>query len=353
MKDPLGNRKSGLSAPLVQPPRVAIIIPVRNRAALLEKCLASLASQTFPLNQIEVVVCDDASEEDIERVVPQFRPCFHMIQSLRQPQPKGPAAARNLGVSGSTAPYLIFLDSDTLADPSLVETLAAALDENPTRMGAEARIEPTGKEGPLWDSPVCHQGGRFHSAAIAYRREALVASGGFDETFRLPACEDVDLAMRVLEHGPIYFVSKAVVRHPTRRVTFGTHWRWRYYWKYGLILAKRYGFLTFPDSPVGNFPRLAVARAALVTLPAGRLLKAWKSLGRNPKDGLTAALHAIFDTFCGLCALPDIFFSPIPGRPDHFPLERNRHGRKPTFNPRWPSRPFKNKIDQSEPEDRC
>jgi GT2 family glycosyltransferase len=98
---------------------------------------------------------------------------------------------------------VLFLDSDVQPDKNMVSKLLAALNQNEEWIGAEARIESNGvKRGPLWDSPACRNGGRYHTAAIAYRRDALVRVGGFDESFKYPQ-EDVDLAVRVLELGPI------------------------------------------------------------------------------------------------------------------------------------------------------
>jgi GT2 family glycosyltransferase len=213
----------------------------------------------------------------------------------------------------SIAPIIIFVDGDVVADQALVSQLVTSLDKNPEWVGAEAKIESIGRnKGPLWDAPTCYNGGRYHTAAIAYRRKALGDVGGFDENFMLPACEDVDLAARLLKLGKSGYVPEAIAYHPVRRVTLWTHWRWRRHWKYEMILAKRYGFLSFPGHPAGPFPRLRVALAAIVTLPAGRLIEGVKYVKRKPFDGVFACLYALFDVFCGFWALPSILFSRVP-----------------------------------------
>ncbi len=302
--------------------QVSVVIPVHNRLELLEGSLSALASQDYPREAFEVLICDDGSAEDLRPVVGKFQNLLNHLRWIRHSN-KGPAAARNLGIRESVAPSIVFLDSDILPDPGLIRVLSQALNENPEWMGAEAKLESIGEEGPLWEGPTCLQGGRYHTAAIAYRREALIMAGGFDETFKLPACEDVDLAARILAKGPIHFVPDAVARHPRRRITWKTHWGWRHHWKYMMILAKRYGFLGFPEVPAGRFPRLRVAWAAVATLPAGRFIKTWKTFGRNPKESLIALFQAIFDVLCGLWALPDIFCQPVPDRADHFSRDSN------------------------------
>jgi GT2 family glycosyltransferase len=289
------------------------VIPVHNHPELLGKNLSALASQNHKLRDFEVLVCDDGSTDDIQSVVASFQGIMN-VQLLKQ-KPKGPAAARNLGIRKSVAPIIIFLDSDVLPDQALISNMMKALDKNSEWMGVEARIESMGgRKSPLWDGPICGNGGYYHTAAIAYRREALIKAGGFDETFKLPACEDVELAVRVLPHGTISYVSEAVAYHPVRRVTLHTHWSWRRHWKYEMILAKRYGFLSFPGHRAGPFPRLRVALAAVVTLPAGRFIEGIKYVRHNPSDGMLACLYALFDVFCGIWALSSILFSSVPAR---------------------------------------
>jgi GT2 family glycosyltransferase len=292
--------------------RVSVVVPVHNRPELLKQSLSSFTSQDFALNDFEVLVCDDGSTEDLRSIVENFNKVIPNIRLLRQ-KPKGPAAARNLGIHESIGSTIIFLDSDVLLDRSLISHMVSAMDKNLEWMGAEASIKPVGGEdNPLWDAPVSNTGGRFHTAAIAYRRNALLLAGGFDETFTFSACEDVDLAARVLRYGDIGFVPKAIVYHPRRRVTLGTHWQWRKFWRYEIILAKRYGFLSFPGHPAGPFPRLRVASAAIVTLPAGRFIEGLKYIKRKPTDGMLTCFYAIFAVFCGLWALPSILFSDVP-----------------------------------------
>lgn len=294
--------------------RASIVVPARNRTDLLERTLKTLIAQDLPHSDYEVIVCDDGSAEDIETVVLRHSPGSLRV-SLKRQAPLGPASARNMGVRASRAAVVIFIDSDVVVDASLVRQLLAAMDSHPEWCGAEAALHPLGeKSGILWDAPASREGGHYHTAAIAYRRETLFSVGGFDEQFSLPACEDVEIALRVLEHGPIGFVPDAIVWHPTRKVTAMTHWRWRRHWRYETILAVRYGVLAFPGQPCGPLPRVRVAWSALVTLPGGRLLAALKSLLSAPWDAALAALFAMFDVLCGFFALPTILFVPVPMR---------------------------------------
>jgi glycosyltransferase involved in cell wall biosynthesis len=297
--------------------RVSIVIPVRDRADLLKRCLDSLKKQDFPGEHFEIIVCDDGSRGELSGTVKNFLPGPPHLGLVKQGC-RGPAAARNLGILTSVSPIVLFVDSDIVADKKLVRNLATALEENPHWTGAEARLLPVeGTEGPLWEAPAALTGGRFHTAAIAYRRDALLAAGGLDEAFSLPACEDVELAARVLAVGPIGFVPDAKAYHPRRRIGIRIHWRSRLHWKYHVILAERYGFLAFPERRIGRFHRLRVGYAAVASMPIGRLLNSLRWIQRRPFDAAIGSFYAIFDVVCGFWALPGIFFSSVPERADY------------------------------------
>ena len=300
----------------------AVVIPVRNRPDLLAQCLDSLRKQEFPEGEWEVLICDDGSTEDISPVVERFKSNLPNLRILRQP-PKGPAAARNLGFRSSPAEIFVCLDSDVLCGTGFIGAMVNALREHQEWVAAEATMLPQGDKSILFDAPVNH-GGTYGSGASAYRAKALHQVGGFDEAFPFPACEDVDLGAKLLGLGPYGYVPEAIVHHPSRRVTLKTYWEWRRFWKYVMILGKRYGFLAFPGREIGKFPRLRVALAAVVTLPAGRFLESCAHLPKNPKEGLLASFYSLFDVICGIFALPDILLADVPpGR--NYLLEKISH----------------------------
>jgi len=309
--------------------RASVVIPIRDRPDSLKRCLDSLAEQDFPAENFEIIVCDDGSRADLSRIVNNRPPGHPDIKLLKQDR-LGPAAARNLGIRSTFSPIVVFVDSDIVADKGLIRYLVAALEENPRWTGAEARLSPVeGTESPLWEAPAALKGGRFHTAAIAYRRDALLAAGGLDEAFSQPACEDVELAARVLAIGPIGFVPDARAYHPRRRADLGMRWHSRLHWKYLVILAERYGFLAFPESPIRRFPRLRIGYAAVATLPLGRFLNSVRWILRRPLDAAIGIFYAVFDVACGVSALPEILFSPVPERGDYLRNRAAVAGQKP------------------------
>lgn len=293
--------------------RCTIVIPVFNRGDLLRIVLEGLSTQSLSPSQFEVLVCDDGSTENLAAVAESFRDALPNIRHLRQPN-RGPAAARNLGIAHAQSDIVLFLDSDVVPGERVVEGLTGGLLSHAAWQGAEAKLQPTGGDESFgWDAPRSDNGGHYHTAGIAYRKAVLLKIGGLDENFSRAACEDVELAVQVLKHGPIGFVPEAVVYHPRRRRTVASCWKGRKNWRYVQMLARRYGFLAWPGNKT-SFPRLRTALCAIATLPAGKSLEAIKRLPAAPADGLRGIGLAIVDWVGGVSMLPVILFAPLPPR---------------------------------------
>jgi glycosyltransferase involved in cell wall biosynthesis len=292
----------------------AVVIPVRNRPDLLARCLGSLQKQEFPQGEWEVLICDDGSRIDLSPVVERFRSGLPNLRILRQPS-KGPAAARNMGFRASDASNFVCLDSDMTIAANFLTLLMGGLEKHPEWVATEGKIIPIGgEESPLWDAPT-NEGGNLLSGVTAYRAHALKLAGGFDETFSMPANEDFEIGIRLKTIGTFGYLPDAVAYHPRRRITLATFWRWRRFWRFTFIIAKRYGVFGVPSRrKTTHNPRLRTAFAALLSMPIGRLRGATKYIIHNPFQGLMLISYAIFEFFCGICALPEIMFSHCPER---------------------------------------
>jgi glycosyltransferase involved in cell wall biosynthesis len=92
---------------------VSVVIPTRDRAAMIGETIESIRAQTRPVT--EIIVVDDGSTDDTEAVVRRFgTPVrYHRIE-----QSVGPGAARNIGVSLAAGSWIAFCDSDDLWLPT-------------------------------------------------------------------------------------------------------------------------------------------------------------------------------------------------------------------------------------------
>ena len=99
-------------------PLFTIVIPVRNRATLVERTLDSVYAQTQ--RPLRLVVVDNGSTDGTGQVLERWRNEHHTddfhITLVDEPQP-GPSVARNCGLYEVDTPYVMFFDSDDVMTP--------------------------------------------------------------------------------------------------------------------------------------------------------------------------------------------------------------------------------------------
>lgn len=211
-------------------PRVSIIVPVRDRRALLRACLDGLDAQT--LRDYEVVVVDDGSSDgsggEAVRDAAAGRP-VHLVAG----DGLGAVAARTLGVKAAAGEILAFTDSDCVPEPEWLERCVAAIDAGADyAQGTTLPARPPKRfERTVY---VTFDDGLHATCNAAYRRAAFDAAGGFDTDaarrlgFRhgdrlrgLGFGEDTLLGWRVRRAGIGVFVDDAVVHHAVFPVDLG------------------------------------------------------------------------------------------------------------------------------------
>ncbi len=206
-------------------PEVSVVISVKNRSALLWDCLTGLAVQTLGNDRFEVVIIDNMSSEDLGAVVRRARTELGLlIRSTRTTEDRGPAPARNLGVSMAEAPIIAFTDSDCRPDPAWLAIGLAAFDESDVAFATGPVLPKLNQVAGLtsrvtFAPPV--ENPTFPTANAFYRRAIFLKFGGFnpelsfDDPFgRATECADTDLAWRIVDAGRQHrFVADAVMYH--------------------------------------------------------------------------------------------------------------------------------------------
>ena len=204
------------------PPRVSVVVPVRDRRTLLRDLLDALAAQTFA--DFEVIVVDDGStdgtREEASADVAAGRP-VRVLDNVG----RGAYAGRRTGVAASSAPYLVFTDSDCVPEPRWLETGVAALDKGADVVNG--RTVPAREPGPLERTMGSGDELLYPTCNVFYRRDAYDAAGGFDpgaaDRFgfaegsverAMGFGEDTLLAWRVRRAGGVaVYAPEAVVHH--------------------------------------------------------------------------------------------------------------------------------------------
>ncbi|WP_345353880.1 glycosyltransferase family 2 protein, partial [Actinoallomurus liliacearum] len=196
----------------------AVVIPTLVRPCL-DACLEALTAASGPL-PAEIVLVDDrrSAEGGTPIRVPEpLQPRTRVVAAGG----RGPAAARNLGWRRTSAPWVVFLDDDVRVGPDWRSRLVADLAERPACVGGvQGRIRvplPEGRRPTDWERGTAGLAeARWITADLAYRREALVECGGFDERFPRAFREDADLALRVLQAGWLLERGERATTHPVR-----------------------------------------------------------------------------------------------------------------------------------------
>lgn len=183
--------------------RVSIVIPTRNHKPILERLLGSISGQSMAPEQYEVIIVDDGSTDGTKEFLQAAEFPFRL--RLVEGERSGPPRARNAGLALAESPVVAFMDDDvTLHTECLERALQYFATEDVGVVETTLLIEgEDGSERPLQLNAGA-QG--FVTAAIFFRREALIRVNGFDPDFFDPDTgmffrDDADIGFRVLKAG--------------------------------------------------------------------------------------------------------------------------------------------------------
>ncbi|HEV2843249.1 MAG TPA: glycosyltransferase [Thermoanaerobaculia bacterium] len=279
-----------------------VVVHWRNEDLLAELAAAWPADPRF-----ELLVVDNGSSAPLPSGVRVLRPSRNL----------GFAGGANAGIAAAQGGILLILNPDVVPEAGALDHLLEGFASHPEAAGLAPRLTgPKGEPQFAWQLrrlpsawecvlQVFAVGGggaatepaagtrveQPAAAALALRREALAAVGGFDEEFHPAWFEDVDLARRLQQAGlPILYWPAAVFRHrlgsTVPRLGYGP-FLFIYYRNLTRYLAKHHGRAW-----------AAVARAALIP---GVLLRLVALLVRRPRRATSRgeALRGLLDVLAG------------------------------------------------------
>lgn len=184
---------------------VSVIIPVHNGGENFRRCLLSLSESS--IHPDEIIVVADGDSDGSWRIAEGFN-----AEILRLPTPGGPARARNLGAQRAKGEILFFVDADVTIARNAMGLVIEAFDREPDL----AAIFGSYDDEPFETSFLSQYKNLFHhyvhqtssdeastfwAACGAIQREIFFKMGGFDEGFRWPSIEDIELGYRLKRAG--------------------------------------------------------------------------------------------------------------------------------------------------------
>jgi len=273
-------------------PVVSVIVPCRNEAGWIARCLESIVGNDYPNERLEVLVVDGMSDDGTRVIVEEFasrHPHVHLLDNVKKITP----AALNVGIAAAKGDIVMRIDAHYEYPADYISRLVHHLRES----GAD-NVGGIVKMGPANDSviaraiavAVCHPfgiGNAYYRIGVSeprwvdtvpfgcYRKDVFARIGLFDE--ELVRNQDIEFNLRLRRAGGRILLAPDVVlrghaRDSLRRMA-------KMYYQYGyfnpLVIRKVGGHVTSRQAVTPVFAASLIGSAVLaIWLPWMRWLLA-------------------------------------------------------------------------------
>ena len=102
--------------------KVSVIVPIYNTSKYLEKCINSIINQTIGFENIELILVNDGSTDDSEKIIKKYLKAHKNIKYIYQ-ENSGLSSARNSGLKIASGEYISFVDSDDWINENMYELM--------------------------------------------------------------------------------------------------------------------------------------------------------------------------------------------------------------------------------------
>lgn len=201
------------------PPELTVSMPARNAAPFIAEAIRSVLAQEGV--DFELIVVDDASEDGTAERVEAFSD--PRVRLLRNPDRLGIGGSHNRALEAGRGRFLAHVDADDVVLPGALARMAAALRASPDAAQAYCHHYTIDARGAIERHEHERQRATFarrrpghdyrrelleHGMAVntlrTYRRQALAATGRFDES--LPFGVDYEMAVRLADRYDLVLV---------------------------------------------------------------------------------------------------------------------------------------------------
>jgi glycosyltransferase involved in cell wall biosynthesis len=202
-------------------PLVSVILLNYNHGHFIEEAFRALAQALS--QEDELIVIDDASQDDSVATIQQLRPLFSTLQLVAHARNQGVVAGMNEGLRLATREYIYFAAADDRVMPNLFEASLTMFAAHPEAALCTARariIDNAGTDLGLLKTPVVDRSPRYLSSqevamasyrddnwlvgcSTIYRRDFLLAAGGFRPELG-SFCDGFASRLLAFEHGACF-----------------------------------------------------------------------------------------------------------------------------------------------------
>ena len=224
-------------------PRVSVVIPARDAAETIKKCIAAIEGQTYS-GPIDVTVALAPSTDTSSEVLAELCDSASLPLTIVDNPSGSTPAGLNAAISSSTGPVVARVDAQSVLPPSYIERAVVTMDrtgaanvgglQNPVAEQGLQRIIAAVMRSSFGGGPAqfrrgSHDGPTDTVYLGVFDRQALIDVGGFDEA--LTRNQDYELNWRLREKGYVVWLdSKLVVDYTPRASYRGLA---RQYFQYG------------------------------------------------------------------------------------------------------------------------
>lgn len=206
------------SVQTVTPSNISIVVPVHNGGENFRRCLLSLSK--FIPESTEIIIVIDGATDESQQLAEEFG-----AKVLTCPTDGGPARARNLGARVAQGEIILFVDADVAVGADTLKQVAETFRNQPdlaALIGSYDDVPSATNFLSQYKNLFHHyihqtassEASTFWGACGAIRREVFLAVGGFNEAYRHPSVEDIELGYRLKQAGYRIQLCKSVqVKH--------------------------------------------------------------------------------------------------------------------------------------------
>lgn len=231
--------------------KVAVVIPTLNEEKFIACCLDSVIAQSYPFNDMDVMVVDGGSKDRTKDIVEEYKRKYQNIRFLNNPG-RIQSIAFNIGVHSSDAPYIVRLDAHATYNHRYIEKCIEKFSANAEvlgcapefvgNVGGVCSIRPQ-HSGLIAESSAILNQSRFGIGGAAFRvgapagfvdtvpfgcfpRKVLEKVGGMRED--LPRGEDNEFNSRIRKAGYKIYLDPKIVCSYFSRDTLRTNMKQMY-----------------------------------------------------------------------------------------------------------------------------